>query len=130
MLLIFTSGVIIASSTAFVMTFLLRRNPGVYFRRIPLSHFLLCGSAYVLFFYSQGRVYSLTILGNFLVGLPESQTPTTVAHGTAVTTVVFHVDYQTSANARAVLTYDDDNGGTEPLDLFDMDTVKSKTHSD
>ncbi|KAJ7474849.1 hypothetical protein FB451DRAFT_276961 [Mycena latifolia] len=116
MVLIFTSGVVVASTTSFVMIFLLTFN-----------------FVYLLFFYAQGRIYALTILANFLVGLPETQTPTTVAPGTAVTAVVFHVDYQSSVNARAEVTCDYDHRGNEPLDAVDMDnmdTVKSQAHSD
>jgi hypothetical protein len=33
-------------------------------------------TASALFFYSQGRVYALTILGNFAVAVPAQHTPT------------------------------------------------------
>ncbi|KAJ6531379.1 hypothetical protein DFH09DRAFT_139498 [Mycena vulgaris] len=90
MLLVFTSGVLVASTTILSMIFLLQGNP-----------------VYSLFFYAKGRVYSLTILGNFLVGFPAPPTPTlTNVPGTVVTGVVFHVDYQTSTNERAAVTYD------------------------
>ncbi|KAJ7674063.1 hypothetical protein DFH06DRAFT_1292792 [Mycena polygramma] len=83
--LIFASGVLVASTTFFVMLFLLKGIP-----------------AYSLFFYCQGRVYSLTILYNFLVGLPgqDSQMGTNPP-GSIVTTVAFHTDdYDEQASQR------------------------------
>jgi hypothetical protein len=63
-------------------------------------------SAYLLFFYSQGRVYALTILGNFAVGVPAQHTPTmTPTLSTGVGTVVFHVNH-TSGGDQAVITCD------------------------
>ncbi|KAJ7835127.1 hypothetical protein B0H14DRAFT_2797202 [Mycena olivaceomarginata] len=59
---------------------------------VLMAVFLLNGSlAFFFFFTWQGRVYALTILGNFLVGIPQlhrSETPAT--HGN-FSTVVFHV---------------------------------------
>ncbi|KAJ7240406.1 hypothetical protein B0H12DRAFT_1134797 [Mycena haematopus] len=77
MILIFTSGVVVASTTLLVMIFLLTGLP-----------------AYTLFLYSQGRIYALTILYNFLIqapsqdSLPETNTPRSI-----VTAVVFRSDY-------------------------------------
>ncbi|KAJ7251939.1 hypothetical protein C8J57DRAFT_1474368 [Mycena rebaudengoi] len=63
-------------------------------------------SAYLLFFYSQGCVYALTILGNFAVGIPAQHTPTaTPTLSTGIGTVVFLVDH-TSVGDQAVITCD------------------------
>lgn len=47
--------------------------------------------AYSLFFYCQGRIYALTILCNFLVGIPVQPAPETP--GSIVTGDIFHNDY-------------------------------------
>ncbi|KAF7368728.1 hypothetical protein MVEN_00197500 [Mycena venus] len=76
--LVFASGVVVASTTLFVMIFLLQGVP-----------------AYSLFFYCQGRIYALTILCNFLVSMPGQPTRTHPrnAPGSVVTTVRFHGEY-------------------------------------
>ncbi|KAJ7708241.1 hypothetical protein B0H17DRAFT_1273993 [Mycena rosella] len=111
MLLVLASGVVVASTTVLIMVFLLRNN-----------------GAYNLFWYSQGRVYALTILCNFLVGIPATQTATsTNAPVTNITGVVFHVDYNSTSHRDAITS----NHGSE----LDADTLtppndKSQTHSD
>ncbi|KAJ7466577.1 hypothetical protein B0H11DRAFT_2307166 [Mycena galericulata] len=81
MVMSFTSGVAVASTTSLTMILLIGGNP-----------------AYALFFFCQGRVYAVTILTNFLVGIPTPPPTQTISNprGSAVTNVVFHVDYQTS----------------------------------
>lgn len=63
--------------------------------------FLIRDAAYTLFFFCQGRVYALTILTNFLVGIPTPSAPRTVTDtpgpGSA-TGVVFRVDYHSSVD--------------------------------
>ncbi|KAJ7111178.1 hypothetical protein C8R43DRAFT_160709 [Mycena crocata] len=83
MVIIVTSGVLVASSTLFTMIFLLNGHP-----------------AYALFFFTQGRVYSLTIMSNFLLGLPLKP-PLATAHapGSVVSGVIFHVDYNNRNNS-------------------------------
>ncbi|KAJ7731909.1 hypothetical protein DFH07DRAFT_991023 [Mycena maculata] len=79
MVMIFTSGVVVASNTLLEMILLVKGN-----------------LAYSLFFYAQGRVYALTLLTNFLLGIPGRPTLTlTTAPGTGVTNVAFRV-YPTS----------------------------------
>ncbi|KAJ7167924.1 hypothetical protein C8R46DRAFT_1270545 [Mycena filopes] len=79
-ILFFTSGVIVATTTLLAMILALRINP-----------------AYSLFFFSQGRVYGITILGNFALGVSghksgaAATTTGTPAAGT-VTGVVFRLD--------------------------------------
>ncbi|KAJ7231108.1 hypothetical protein C8J57DRAFT_1385556 [Mycena rebaudengoi] len=87
--LFFSSDVIVASGTILSMILMLNGK-----------------SAYLLFFYSQGRVYALTILGNFAVGVPAQHIPTmTPTLSTGVGTVVFHVNH-TSGGDQAVITCD------------------------
>ncbi|KAJ7343831.1 hypothetical protein DFH08DRAFT_810377 [Mycena albidolilacea] len=62
-------------------------------------------SAYLLFFYSQGRVYALTISGNFAVGVPAQHTPTTTPKLNTITGAVFPVKH-TSADDQAVMICD------------------------
>ncbi|KAJ7844961.1 hypothetical protein B0H13DRAFT_2096020 [Mycena leptocephala] len=69
--LFFSSGVIVASTTLLSTILLLNGK-----------------SAYLLFFYSQGRVYALTILGNFAVGVPAQHTPTTTPKLNTITGVI------------------------------------------
>ncbi|KAF7353464.1 hypothetical protein MSAN_01535700 [Mycena sanguinolenta] len=79
-ILSFSSGVVVASTTllSVILTFYGK-------------------SAYALSFYSQGRVYALTILGNFAVGAREQKTQTvTTAPTPSALTVVLHLN-QTSA---------------------------------
>ncbi|KAJ6472405.1 hypothetical protein C8R45DRAFT_411219 [Mycena sanguinolenta] len=86
-ILSFSSGVVVASTT--LLSLILTLNGK---------------SAYALFFYSQGRVYALTILGNFAVGAPEQKTQTVATAPTpSALTVVFRLDY-TSAGERDVRT--------------------------
>ncbi|KAJ7176383.1 hypothetical protein C8R43DRAFT_1230486 [Mycena crocata] len=74
MVLIFTSGAVVASCTLASMICLLSFNP-----------------AYSLFFFTRGRVYSTTLLGNVILGMPM-QRPMTTIHVPSVTGVVFHVE--------------------------------------
>ncbi|KAJ7650946.1 hypothetical protein FB45DRAFT_889183 [Roridomyces roridus] len=87
----FTSGVVVASTTLCVMIFLLKNNP-----------------VYLLFFYSQGRIYALTILTNFLIGLPNpagtSQTTGATPVTVPVTNVVFRDYPDTSTGPRGIFT--------------------------
>ncbi|KAJ7763166.1 hypothetical protein DFH07DRAFT_399205 [Mycena maculata] len=114
MLMIFTSGVVVATTTLFTMIFLIRGSP-----------------AFCLFFYNQGRVYALTILTNFLVGIPNSQTIPTLSFPptTATTSVAFRVDCQTADDRDPAAA--DYNRRSE---LVDMDTLsspqKSKANTD
>ncbi|KAF8214252.1 hypothetical protein K438DRAFT_1956339 [Mycena galopus ATCC 62051] len=85
--LILSSGVIVASTTLLSMILVLNQEP-----------------ASALFFYPQGRMYALTILGNFAVGVPAQHTPTmsiTLSIGTGPGTVNHN-----SAEDEAVVTYD------------------------
>ncbi|KAJ7814933.1 hypothetical protein B0H13DRAFT_2139061 [Mycena leptocephala] len=86
--LFFSSGVIVASTTLLSTILLLNGK-----------------SAYLLFFYSQGRVYALTILGNFAVGVPAQHTPTTTPKLNTITGAGFPVKH-TSADYQAVITCD------------------------
>ncbi|KAJ7810474.1 hypothetical protein B0H13DRAFT_2148207 [Mycena leptocephala] len=86
--LFFSSGVIVASTTLLAMI-------------LGLSG----SSAYLLFFYSEGRVYALTILGNFAVGIPAQHTPTTTPKLNTITGAVFPVKH-TSADDQAGKTCD------------------------
>ncbi|KAJ7058895.1 hypothetical protein C8F01DRAFT_1232486 [Mycena amicta] len=126
MLLIATSGTIVASNTLITVILLMKLHP-----------------AEPLFFSLQGRIYSLTILANFLVGNPTPGAPTTAtatgqqgrgrgrggslsatAGGTTTTTtsgVVFRVAYNTTTEWR------DDNGQPLTLESDDVDTLPSKT---
>ncbi|KAJ7916124.1 hypothetical protein B0H13DRAFT_1998362 [Mycena leptocephala] len=76
MVLILTAGVAVATTTLLVMILLLKQDP-----------------AYLLFFYTQGRVYAVTILCNFLVGMSQSMSPAANAHVSIITSVAFHSDY-------------------------------------
>jgi hypothetical protein len=72
------------------MVLLLRKKPGV-FHPPPEALFLTPSiSAYLLFFYTQGRAYAVTILCNFLVGMSQSVTPPTKV--SIVTSVAFRND--------------------------------------
>ncbi|KAF7349019.1 hypothetical protein MVEN_01423100 [Mycena venus] len=72
LILTVSSGAICASNTLLMMTFILKSHPVFY-----------------LFFNCQGRVYALTILGNFLVGIPAwNQTQTTPSRFSNFTAVV------------------------------------------
>ncbi|KAJ7229524.1 hypothetical protein B0H12DRAFT_224941 [Mycena haematopus] len=83
MVLFFSSGVVVASTTLLSLILLLNGK-----------------NAYSLFFFAQGRVYALTILGNFAIGAPEQQKPTiTIAPTPSAFTIVFHVNH-TSADVR------------------------------
>ncbi|KAJ6462132.1 hypothetical protein C8R45DRAFT_1178568 [Mycena sanguinolenta] len=84
--LFLSSGVIVASTTLLWTILLLNGS-----------------SAYQLFFYSQGRVYALTILGNFAVGVPAQHTPTTTPKLSTITGAVFPVKH-TSVDDQAVIT--------------------------
>ncbi|KAJ7934164.1 hypothetical protein B0H13DRAFT_1951388 [Mycena leptocephala] len=86
--LFFSSGVIVASTTLLAVILGLNGR-----------------SAYLLFFYSLGRVYALTILGNFAVGIPVQHTPTTTPKLNTITGAVFPVKH-TSANDQAGTTCD------------------------
>ncbi|KAJ7815539.1 hypothetical protein B0H13DRAFT_2138186 [Mycena leptocephala] len=86
--LFFSSGVIVASTTLLAVILGLNGR-----------------SAYLLFFYSQGRVYALTILGNFAVGIPAQHTPTTTPKLNTITGAVFPVKH-TSADDQAGKTCD------------------------
>jgi hypothetical protein len=58
---------------------------------------------YIVFFSSQGRAYGLTILSNFLLGVPANAGPeTTVGNHQGTAGVVFHLDYQTSSGATSL----------------------------
>ncbi|KAF8188862.1 hypothetical protein K438DRAFT_1764117 [Mycena galopus ATCC 62051] len=86
--LFFSSGVIVASTTLLSSLLLLNGR-----------------SAYVVFFYSLGRVYALTILGNFAVGVPAQHTPTTTPKLNTITgksTTVLDVNH-TPADDQAVI---------------------------
>ncbi|KAJ6551937.1 hypothetical protein B0H19DRAFT_1159407 [Mycena capillaripes] len=113
MVLIFTSGVVVASTTSVVMIFLLK---GIH--------------AYVLFFYIQGRVYSLTILCNFLIGMPGAgsgawQGEATDAAVSIVTTVAFHSfnDSDGSEQLRNTAEAEEMDGGTG-MHMFASPSVK------
>ncbi|KAJ6585804.1 hypothetical protein B0H19DRAFT_1059995 [Mycena capillaripes] len=87
--LFLSSGVIVASTTIISIILVLNQSP-----------------ASALFFYSQGRVYALTILGNFAVGVPAQPTPATTITldiGTGTGTVVLNVDHHSAADG-AVIT--------------------------
>ncbi|KAJ7729459.1 hypothetical protein B0H16DRAFT_1586798 [Mycena metata] len=75
-----SSGLFCAANTFVMMMLLLKGSP-----------------VYAFFFACQGRVYALTILGNFLVGIPERErmeTASSQRYGTSAWTgpVVFHTD--------------------------------------
>ncbi|KAJ6551938.1 hypothetical protein B0H19DRAFT_1159413 [Mycena capillaripes] len=113
MVLIFTSGVVVASTTSFVMIFLLKEIP-----------------AYVLFFYTQGRIYSLTILCNFLIGMPGAGTgawqgTVTNAPVSLVTTVAFRT-YDDSDEFEQPRNPDEGEGmeGGIGMDTFASPSVK------
>jgi hypothetical protein len=106
--LFFSSGVIVASTTLLSTILLLNGKSGVFLVDSPsgqISPGFLHLSAYLLFFYSQGRVYALTILGNFAVGVPAQHTPTTTPKLNTITGAVFPVKH-TSPDDQAVITSD------------------------
>ncbi|KAJ7450096.1 hypothetical protein B0H11DRAFT_2289440 [Mycena galericulata] len=107
MVMSFTSGVAVASTTSLTMILLIGGNP-----------------AYALFFFCQGRVYAVTILTNFLVGIPTPPPTQTISNprGSTVTNVVFHVDYQTSPDEPGQAITHDYNRRNEDID---MDTLSS-----
>jgi len=76
MMLVVSSGAIVASNTLITIILLLTHSP-----------------AFQFFFACQGRVYALTLLGNFLVGTPFNAPSIAVETnpGTRMTTVVFRV---------------------------------------
>ncbi|KAJ7143815.1 hypothetical protein C8R44DRAFT_140444 [Mycena epipterygia] len=98
--LIFTSGVLVASTTLLSIVLLLKHV-----------------NLYQVFFFAEGRMYTLTILGNMLIGLPAPKSTTTNEPRSAVTGVVFHVDYHT--------TIDDPRYNTRG-ELRDMDILSSQ----
>jgi hypothetical protein len=73
------------------MILLLRKKPGVFQPPPEACPSPPNISAYLLFFYTQGRVYAVTILCNFLVGMNQSVTPPTKV--SIVTSVAFRNDY-------------------------------------
>ncbi|KAJ7480201.1 hypothetical protein B0H11DRAFT_2233330 [Mycena galericulata] len=108
MVMSFTSGVAVASTTSLTMILLIGGNP-----------------AYALFFFCQGRVYAVTILANFLVGIPTpppTQTMSNTRAGSAVTNVVFRVDYHSSGDGPGgAITHDYDRRDGD----IDLDTLSS-----
>ncbi|KAJ7728646.1 hypothetical protein B0H16DRAFT_1777444 [Mycena metata] len=77
MVLFFTSGVAVASTTLLTLILGLKKSPASY-----------------LFIFAQGRVYALTILGNFIMGVAAQDAVTTLSvPTTTITGVVFHVAY-------------------------------------
>ncbi|KAJ7034276.1 hypothetical protein C8F04DRAFT_578277 [Mycena alexandri] len=75
--LFFTSGVVVASTTLLALILGLRNTPASY-----------------LFIFAQGRMYGLTILGNFVMGVATQHAVTTPSvPTTAVTGVVFYLDH-------------------------------------
>ncbi|KAJ6587490.1 hypothetical protein DFH09DRAFT_229771 [Mycena vulgaris] len=87
LILTISSGALVASNTLIMMVLVLRRS-----------------AAFDFFFASQGRLYSLTILGNFLLGIPAAIAragSVTVPRGVGDTLggVVFHVETYQSASA-------------------------------
>ncbi|KAJ7729409.1 hypothetical protein DFH07DRAFT_969544 [Mycena maculata] len=122
MVIIVTSGAVVASNTLIEMTLLVKGNPG----RDP---------AYSLFFFAQGRVYALTILVNILVGIPGKSTQTantviTPPLGT-VSAVVIRVDCENSNDRRVRLTETHDfERRSELTGHVDMDTPFSPHKSE
>ncbi|KAJ7451432.1 hypothetical protein B0H11DRAFT_2246300 [Mycena galericulata] len=108
MVMSFTSGVAVASTTSLTMILLIGGNP-----------------AYALFLFCQGRVYAVTILANFLVGIPTpppTQSISSNPRGSAVTNVVFRVDYHSSGDGPGgAITHDYDRRNGD----MDMDTLAS-----
>ncbi|KAJ7167909.1 hypothetical protein C8R46DRAFT_258531 [Mycena filopes] len=88
-ILFFTSGVVVATTTLLAMTLALKFNP-----------------AYALFFFAQGRVFGITILGNFALGVSarhsaSAAVATTTGAPATVTGVVFRLDdYRTGSRDR------------------------------
>lgn len=74
MILILTSGVVVASTTLFTMVFLLRGNiGGVSSALLALLSILIRDAASTMFFFIQGRVYAVTVLANILIpSLPKT----------------------------------------------------------
>ncbi|KAJ6585522.1 hypothetical protein B0H19DRAFT_1109890 [Mycena capillaripes] len=72
---------------------------------VAVINLMLGSSVYVLFFFCQGRAYALTILANFLLGLPTNATEPAATSASSRRTnsnptgVVFHVDYRTGSEA-------------------------------
>jgi len=113
MILILTSGVVVASTTLFTMVFLLRGNIG----------------ASTMFFFIQGRVYAVTVLANILIpSLPK----TSNAPGTLIT--LFRAN-STSNNGHTETGMRNHDRHSELPDVVDMRMispapVKSRTDSD
>ncbi|KAJ6504768.1 hypothetical protein C8R47DRAFT_1210014 [Mycena vitilis] len=107
-----TSGVIVASITL-----------------IAVITLMLGNSIYSLFFFCQGRAYALTILGNFLFGLPvdseQDPAPQKPARRTNPnpTGVVFHVDYRTES-------LNTNNNHQESMNLEELGNKAVRAHPD
>ncbi|KAJ7094223.1 hypothetical protein C8R43DRAFT_1244543 [Mycena crocata] len=105
-----TSGFVVAFITLLAVILLERHIP-----------------SYVLFFFIQGRAYSLTVLGNFLRGLPQKTASdhihdATRSHRTGDNATVFHIDYQTSQDATS-------HNGTRRLESLNLEALH-KGHPD
>ncbi|KAJ6622581.1 hypothetical protein B0H10DRAFT_1944492 [Mycena sp. CBHHK59/15] len=79
LILTLSSGAIVASNTLIMMILLLKINP-----------------AFSFFFYCAGRVYSVTILGNFLVNTALIRAPPENASDRVGTGIVFRVEVDTT----------------------------------
>ncbi|KAJ7027095.1 hypothetical protein C8F04DRAFT_1294952 [Mycena alexandri] len=118
-----SSGLFCAANTFVMMILLLKGNP-----------------VYNFFFTCQGRVYALTILGNFLVGIPERERNDTVSshrYGTSGWTgpVVFHIDDSLTVDNRRsrgensrTATTDHELGESLNVELDDLDSASASIH--
>ncbi|KAJ6508225.1 hypothetical protein C8R45DRAFT_1089428 [Mycena sanguinolenta] len=108
-----TSGFIVASITLIAVVGLLRGK-----------------AFFTLFFYSQGRAYALTLLANFMMGLPagtvepdlNASSRTVSGRRTTDSGVVFHVGYGPRSSA--------DTPHPESLNLEDVSEIGVKAHPD
>ncbi|KAJ6622595.1 hypothetical protein B0H10DRAFT_2013418 [Mycena sp. CBHHK59/15] len=98
MVIILTSGTIVASVTGVAMILLVKENP-----------------AFEIFFNIQGRVYTVTILGNFLISIPIRPLPTEVNQSRMVGTVEFNVEsYQSTSPDPLAVGKSPDTRASEP----------------
>ncbi|KAJ7038566.1 hypothetical protein C8F04DRAFT_1179580 [Mycena alexandri] len=112
--LVFTSGVAVASVTLFTLVLMLKQNPGVYFYSTILSSpaYNLQPQHYTVFFFIKGRIYALTIVGSSYAvrNPPESTlTLTSVSLPTTIVSGNFRVgregDSHTSPQVRSGAAY-------------------------
>ncbi|KAJ7058974.1 hypothetical protein C8F01DRAFT_1255389 [Mycena amicta] len=111
MLLISTSGIIVAFTTLIAMLLFLKNN-----------------HAYSLFLFCQGRVYALTILANFLVGNTSARQTDTNTLTLPPSVINSNVVFRSNAEGTTTTVHIDNqerrvNRRLDPGDDVDMDTL-------